>query len=479
MAEQTLKEKTAKGLFWGGISNGIQQILSLIFGIILARILNASDYGLVSMLAVFSAIASTIQESGFTAALVNQQDVQHKDYNAVFWFSSLVSILFYGILFFAAPLIARFYEKPELILLSRIVFLGFLFGGFGIASSAYLFKSLMVRERAKVDITSILLSGVVGVILALNGYTYIALAIQSVVYISLNSLLILYYAPWHPTFHLDFTPLKKMFGFSSKLFFTNIVTQIGNNIFSVILGKFYSAKQVGYYSQGNKWMTMGYGQIVRMISGVAQPVFIQLIHDEDRLIAALRKMFRFGAFISFPVLLGLAFVSKEFIIITIGEKWLPSVIFLQLFCIWGAFAYMISLYTNLLIAYGLSDIYFKGIVGTLIVQLIVLVIFYKMGIYIMLCSYIFVSLLSIYWWHTRVCKILNFQFILILKDVLPYLFVLLFSFMTAYAFCYNISNNYLLLILKIIISGILYLTILWLAGSKILKESVSFICKNE
>lgn len=110
----------------GGISNGIQQILSLIFGIILARILNASDYGLVSMLAVFSAIASTIQESGFTAALVNQQDVQHKDYNAVFWFSSLVSILFYGILFFAAPLIARFYEKPELILLSRIVFLGFL-----------------------------------------------------------------------------------------------------------------------------------------------------------------------------------------------------------------------------------------------------------------------------------------------------------------------------------------------------------------
>lgn len=218
MAEQTLKEKTAKGLFWGGISNGIQQILSLIFGIILARILNASDYGLVSMLAVFSAIASTIQESGFTAALVNQQDVQHKDYNAVFWFSSLVSILFYGILFFSAPLIARFYEKPELILLSRIVFLGFLFGGFGIASSAYLFKSLMVRERAKVDITSILLSGVVGVILALNGYTYIALAIQSVVYISLNSLLILYYAPWHPTFHLDFTPLKKMFGFSSKLF---------------------------------------------------------------------------------------------------------------------------------------------------------------------------------------------------------------------------------------------------------------------
>ena len=154
MAEQTLKEKTAKGLFWGGLSNGVQQLLNALFGLVLARVLDASDYGMVGMLAIFSAIASTIQESGFTAALTNQKEIKHEDYNAVFWFSSLTGVLFYLILFFCAPLIAQFYDKPELIGLSRIVFLSFLFGGFGIASNAYMFKMLMVKEKAKIDIIS-------------------------------------------------------------------------------------------------------------------------------------------------------------------------------------------------------------------------------------------------------------------------------------------------------------------------------------
>ena len=175
MAEQTLKEKTAKGLFWGGLSNGVQQVLNALFGLILARVLDASDYGMVGMLAIFSAIASTIQESGFTAALTNQKEIKHEDYNAVFWFSSLTGVLFYLILFFCAPLIAEFYDKPELIGLSRIVFLGFLFGGFGIASNAYLFKTLMVKERAKIDIVSLICSGFIGVTLALNGFAYYGL----------------------------------------------------------------------------------------------------------------------------------------------------------------------------------------------------------------------------------------------------------------------------------------------------------------
>ena len=136
MAEETLKDKTAKGLFWGGISNGIQQLLNVLFGLILARILDANDYGMVGMLAIFTAIASTIQESGFTSALTNQKEIRHEDYNAVFWFSVLTGISFYIILFFCAPLIANFYDKPELVNLSRVVFLGFLVGGFGIASNA-------------------------------------------------------------------------------------------------------------------------------------------------------------------------------------------------------------------------------------------------------------------------------------------------------------------------------------------------------
>ena len=210
MAEQTLKEKTAKGLFWGGLSNGVQQLLNALFGLVLARVLDASDYGMVGMLAIFSAIASTIQESGFTAALTNQKEIKHEDYNAVFWFSSLTGVLFYLILFFCAPLIAEFYDKPELIGLSRIVFLGFLFGGFGIASNAYLFKTLMVKERAKIDIVSLICSGFIGVTLALNGFAYYGLAVQTITYIGIGSLLKFIYAPWKPTFQIDLHPLKLM-----------------------------------------------------------------------------------------------------------------------------------------------------------------------------------------------------------------------------------------------------------------------------
>ena len=138
MAEQSLKEKTARGLFWGGLSNGVQQLLNLFFGIFLARILNAEDYGMVGMLSIFSLIAGSLQESGFTAALANKKEISHKDYNAVFWFSTGLSACLYLILFFCAPLIARFYHTPELAALARYSFLGFFVASLGIAHSAYL-----------------------------------------------------------------------------------------------------------------------------------------------------------------------------------------------------------------------------------------------------------------------------------------------------------------------------------------------------
>lgn len=138
MGESSLKEKTAKGLFWGGFSNGAQQLLNLGFGIVLARLLDASDYGMIGMLAIFSAIAGTLQESGFTVALANKQKVSHEDYNAVFWFSTLTGVGIYILLFFCAPFIADFYNNPDLTPLARYVFLGFLISSTATAHNAYL-----------------------------------------------------------------------------------------------------------------------------------------------------------------------------------------------------------------------------------------------------------------------------------------------------------------------------------------------------
>ena len=175
---ETLKEKTAKGLFWGGMNNGVQQLLGLAFGIILGRLLAPSDYGMTAMLAVFSVIANELQASGFKTGLINLKDPKHEDYNAVFWFNILAGIAIYAVLFFAAPLIAAFYDQPKLIPLSRYVFLGFVFSSFGMAQSAYLTKQMQIKQIAQCGMTATLTSSVVSVILAALGFGYWALATQ-------------------------------------------------------------------------------------------------------------------------------------------------------------------------------------------------------------------------------------------------------------------------------------------------------------
>ena len=479
MAEQTLREKTAKGLFWGGISNGVQQVLALGFGVYLARVLNAEDYGLVGMLAIFSGIASSIINSGFTVALTNKQDATHKDYNAAFWFMFFMGLALYVLLFFCAPLIAQFYDRPELTGLSRVLFISFFLAGIGGVPFTVMFKKLMVREQAKIDIFSLLLSGVIGVIMAMNGFAYWALAIQSLVYVGMSSLLKFVISPWRPTFEFDFRPLKGMLSFSVKVFLTNIFTQVNNNIFSVLLGKLYNATQVGYYSQGYKWMGMGSTVLNGMINSVAQPVLVSVREDIDRQRNIFRKMVRFGAFVSFPCMLGLAFIAKDFIFILLGEKWLPAVPFLQLFCIWGAFAYLLLLYNLLLISHDRSDIYLNGTIVMGISQLCILLALAKYEVLTMVIGYVCFNILSLVGWHYYVRKYIKFEYLSLLKDLMPFLLLTLFSMAIGWLLLSRVVENlFLCLVAKILIMALIYLGGLWIFKAKILRESISFIFKR-
>ena len=231
MSESSLKEKTAKGLFWGGFSNGIQQLLNLSFGIVLARLLDNSDYGMVGMLTIFSAIAAALQEGGFISALTNRKETCHKDYNAVFWFSTFCGITLYILLFLAAPLIADFYKTPELVPLSRLSFLSFVISSMSIAPRAYLFKNLKIKETTIISITSLIVSGIVGIVLAANGFAYWGIALQSIAFVTVVTILNFYFSHWRPSFRFDFTPIREMIGFSSKIIITNIFTIINNNLF--------------------------------------------------------------------------------------------------------------------------------------------------------------------------------------------------------------------------------------------------------
>ena len=478
MSESSLKEKTAKGLFWGGFSNGAQQLLNLAFGIVLGRLLDASDYGMVGMLTIFSAIASALQEGGFVSALTNRKEVCHKDYNAVFWFSILCSITIYILLFFAAPLIADFYKIPELIPLSRFSFLGFVIASMSIAPRAYLFKNLKIKETTLISISSLGISGTVGILLAANGFAYWGMATQSITFVTVMTILNFYFSHWRPKLEFDLKPIREMIGFSSKLIITNIFNIINNNLFSVLLGKFYSAQEVGNFAQANKWNGMGHTLITGMINGIAQPVFTSVANDRARQLTIFRKLLRFTAFISFPAMLGLSLVSKELIVITVGAKWLPSAYILQILCIWGAFIPIINLFSNLIISRGHSSIYMWNAICLSVLQLIAVCGMYPYGLEWMLRIFVIINISWLFVWFGFVRREIQLTLYAMLKDLSPYLLLSATLVIGTYYVTLPIENLYLSMAAKVALVAGFYALILWRLQSVIFRESIEFLLKK-
>ncbi|KAA6331969.1 Teichuronic acid biosynthesis protein TuaB [termite gut metagenome] len=475
---ETLKEKTAKGLFWGGLSNGVQQLLNLVFGIFLARILNADDYGVVGMLTIISLIATSLQEGGFIAALVNKKEVSHKDYNAVFWFSTLTGLSLYIILFFCAPLIAKFYHTPELVSLAHLSFLCLPISALGIASRAFLFRNLKVKEIAVTSVSALIISGITGVIFACNGMSYWGIAIQNIIFISIITLLNCYFSHWHPTLSINFNPLREMISFSYKLLVSGIFMTINNNLFSVLLGKFYSEEEVGYFTQANKWNYMGHSLITGMLQGVTQPVLTR-VEDIDRQRHIFRKMLRFTAFVSFPAMFGISLIAHELIIISITDKWLPAAVILQLLCIGGAFIPIVRLYSDLIISKGKSDIYMWVTICNCLVQLPAMLLLYPYGVQNMITVYVIINICWLFVWHYYLQREIKLPLLTALKDILPFAGIAAFVLIATYFITANIENLYLLIIGKIIIAGTLYIAILWIFRATALKESITFLFKRK
>lgn len=478
MAEQTLKEKTAKGLFWGGMNSSFQQILNLFFGIFLARLLSPGDYGLIGMLGVFMGIASILQDSGFSSALINRKEFRHEDYNSVFWFSLSVGSLCYVILFFCAPLIAVFFDQPELTNLSRVLFLWFLIASTAIAHSAMLTKKLMQKERTKIEVCSLIISGSIGVLLAYNGLAYWGIAIQTVVHSLVGTLLRWYYVPWRPTFSFCLKPLKEMSSFGLKVLFTNIFSQINANIFSILLGRFYNENQVGYYTQGNKWMTMGYTFVWNMIGNVSLPVLSELASDRTRQQLVFRKMLRFVSFVAFPSMFGLAFVARELIIIGVSDKWLPCVPVMQLLCIWGAVTPINNLYTHILLSHGKSYDYLFSTIILGIAQLAAVLSMLSFGIYYMVLGFVTINILWIFVWHFLVNKCINISLMDVIKDILPFVLISLTALCVTYFITMPISNLYVIFITKILLAMFLYVVLMCVSRAVIFRESIDFLLKR-
>ena len=478
MSDNSLKEKTARGLFWGMLNNGTMQVLNLIIGIFLGRLLTPADYGIVGVLAIFSAIAGDLQSAGFTQALINIKKPTDRDYNSVFWFNVLVSVVMYAILFLAAPLIALFFHQPVLTNVSRFLFLAFLISSLGIVHNAYLAKNLMVKEQAVAGVLGLVVAGIVAIVLAWKGYAYWALAWQQVVFISVVNLIRLYYSKWRPSWKIDFSPVRQMFPFAVKLLGTKLLTTVSQNILTFIFGRMLPISAVGNFSQANKWNTMGHSLVTGTIQQVAQPVMSEISDDNDREVRVFRKMLRFTAFLSFPVMLGLALVAREFILITVGPKWLECVPLLQILCAGGAFLPLYAVYQNLVISKGRSDIYLWCSVVQIVLQIVLVLLFAPKGITIMVGAYTLLNILYLLVWHRQMQKTLRIPLLDAVKDTAPFCVVSLAVMAITYFLTLWTTNIWLLFILRVLIAAVLYFVMMKLLGAEILNECLQFIKKK-
>ena len=474
-----LKHTVAKGMLWGGLSNTVCQLLSLVFGVYLARVLTPDDYGPIGMLAIFTAIAGSLQDSGFVAAIANRKTATHDDYNAVFWFNIIISLLMYAVLYFCAPLIAAFFNQPILVNLSRYNFLGFVVAAFGIAPSAYLFRELKVKEKSISLILAISISGITGIALALNGYSYWGIATQSIVYVLVRSIVCWYFTPWHPSFRINFAPLKYLFAFSYRLLITNLFQRFNWNIFSFILGKYYTRSDVGNYTKSAEWFNMG-GEVVNgMVNAVAQPALAKVVDDNERQLRVFRKMLRFTAFVSFPLMLGLSLVSKELIVVVITEKWIESAHMLQVLAIWGAFMPLQSMFTNLLVSRGKAAVFMWCTIIQGVLTLALLLLLHPYGIRNMIIAYCIFNALWLFVWHYFAEKEIRIKLQMFLIDTLPYLLMATGVMVATYHLTKPIDNIYILLVARIAIAALLYIGTAWIAGSKELDEITGFLFKRK
>ncbi len=472
---QNLKEKTAQGLFWSFLSSGGIQLLNLIIGIFLARLLSPAEYGIVGVLAIFTLIAGNLQESGFGVALVNIKDIKHNDYNAVFWFNTAMSLLLYLILFLCAPLIAGFYHQPALVPLSRYLFLAFIFAALGISPNAMLARSLKMKEKAYTSLSALIISGTVGVVMAFKGFSYWSLATQQILYNVVICFGRYYYTRWCPTFKVDFTPVKQMFSFSYKVLITAVLTTINNNLLTVVFGRLFPVHAVGNFTQANKWNNMANQLVTNTVAQVAQPVLTRINDDNERQRRVFGKMLRFTAFLAFPAMFGLSLVAPQLILTTIGEKWLGSIPLLQILCVSGAFIPLYTVYQNLFLSQGKSDIYMWLTIGQIAIMLAAVIACHSFGITTMVIAFACVNVVWLMAWQLFASRLIGYRFTSMLRDLLPFLVIALSVMGVTWLVTLPVSNIYLLLVIRIVIAALLYALTMKLLKAKIYQECIDFV----
>lgn len=360
MLDVNLKQKALYGVLWSFFDKLITQAGSFILLIYLSRILSPSDFGLIAMLAIFLAIAQSLIDSGFSQALIQKSHkATETDFSTVFYVNLMVSVLLYIVLYLAAPCIADFYNQPELIDLSRVLFLIFFLNAFSLVPGAKLSIKIDFKAQGLISSVAMVVSAAVTIYLMNGDYGYWTLVGMYLSRAVTSTLLLLIISKWRPRWQFSITSLKSLFAFSSNLLIAGLVSVIVNNLYSVLIGRYYNAIKLGYFQRAFNFTNIISGILTSVLQGVTYPVMTTIQEDKERLVQMYIKVMGVVALASFPVFVGLAAISEEFVLIFLGEKWRPIIPIVIILSLARLITPMSSLNLNILNARGRSDLYLK------------------------------------------------------------------------------------------------------------------------
>lgn len=457
-----LKQKTIGGLFWSFVDNFAKLGIQFIVGIILARILSPREFGLVGMLTIFIAVSQTFVDSGFRTALIRKKHCSDVDYSTVFYFNMVVAVALYIVLFFSAGLISRFFEEPQLKPLVKVLGLGLIFSSFGIIQQTILTREINFKLQTYVTLAAALGSGTLAIVMALNNYGVWSLVALTVSRFALSSLFLWSWSKWRPILVFSLQSFKELFSFGSKLLLSAIIETLYQNIYLIVIGKYFSARDLGFYTRADQFRNLPSKNIMGVIQRVSYPVLSSIQDEAERLKTNYQKLIRSTMFITFLLMLGMAAVAKPMVLALIGEKWLPSVVYLQLLCFVGMFYPLQALNLNMLNVKGRSDLFLKLEIIKKLIAIPVIIIGIFWGIKIMIVGMIVNSIIaySINSYYSG--RLIGYSTGEQIRDILPsfVLAVGINGVVFLLGLMLSISNNWLMLGLQIIAA----VTLLFFSG---------------
>ena len=469
-----IKLLTARTLKWNTIDKVLSQVLYAVTGIILANVVSKEEFGLVGSILIFQAFASLFVDSGFSFAIIQKKNPTDTDFSTVFYFNFAMSVAIYAVLWMAAPLIAEVFGSEKLIPLSRVMFLTFIINATAVVQTNRLTKMMTVKMVAVSNTIGLVVSGIVGVWLALAGYGAWAIVWQSITLATVKSAILWATSQWMPSFVFSFTSLRSIFKVGAGVLTTSFLNTVSLNIYNYIIGAYYSLTSLGIYTQADKWSKMGIASLSQIFTSSFLPLLSKFQDDKEQFLKTVAKTNRCVGYIMFPCF-GVLIASSETIFhLLFGTKWDEAIPLFQLLLIRGIFVVITALYNNLIISIAKSKamVYSELVKDLLLIVAIVLTIGESMTVLVLgqvACGAVFFVASLIITSRSMKCSAW-----LLVRDFLPYLAITTAAIIIPIMAAGYISNNLLLLAAQLVSGFGVYFLVCFVLGSKIQKDIFSY-----